>query len=73
MYFRTMCLDYQHISSVSLQSLTFYQSSDLKTYCIHLKVVHRAGEMAQQLRALTALLKVLSSSPSNHMVAPNYL
>jgi hypothetical protein len=27
----------------------------------------RAGEMAQQLRALTALQKVLSSNPSNHM------
>jgi hypothetical protein len=26
----------------------------------------RAGEMAQQLRALTALPKVLSSIPSNH-------
>jgi hypothetical protein len=33
----------------------------------------RAGEMAQQVRALTALLKVLSSNPSNHMVAHNQL
>jgi hypothetical protein len=32
-----------------------------------------AGEMAQQSRALTALLKVLSSNPSNHMVAHNHL
>ena len=32
-----------------------------------------AGEMAQWLRALTALLKVLSSNPSNHMVAHNHL
>jgi hypothetical protein len=32
-----------------------------------------AGEMAQRLRALTALLKVLSSNPRNHMVAHNYL
>jgi len=32
-----------------------------------------AGEMAQQLRALTALLEVLSSIPSNHMVAHNHL
>jgi hypothetical protein len=31
-----------------------------------------AGEMAQQLRALTALLKVLSSNPSNHMVVHNH-
>ena len=29
----------------------------------------KAGEMAQLLRALTALPKVLSSNPSNHMVA----
>jgi hypothetical protein len=32
----------------------------------------RAGEMAQWLRALTALLKVLCSNPSNHMVAYNH-
>jgi hypothetical protein len=32
-----------------------------------------AGEMAQSLRALTALPKVLSSNPSNHMVAYNHL
>jgi hypothetical protein len=32
-----------------------------------------AGEMAQQLRALTALPEVLSSNPSNHMVAHNPL
>jgi hypothetical protein len=31
------------------------------------------GEMAQQLRALTALPEVLSSIPSNHMVAHNHL
>jgi hypothetical protein len=32
-----------------------------------------AGEMAQQLRALTALPEVLSSIPSNHMVVHNHL
>jgi hypothetical protein len=32
-----------------------------------------AEEMAQLLRALTALPKVLSSNPSNHMVAHNHL
>jgi hypothetical protein len=32
----------------------------------------RAGEMAQQIRALTALPKVLSSNPSNHMVVYNH-
>ena len=33
----------------------------------------QAREMAQQLRALIALPKVLSSIPSNHMVAYNHL
>jgi hypothetical protein len=33
----------------------------------------RAGEMVQWVRALTALPKVLSSVPSNHMVAHNHL
>jgi hypothetical protein len=32
-----------------------------------------AGEMAQQLRALTALPEVLSSIPSSHMVTHNHL
>jgi hypothetical protein len=32
-----------------------------------------AGQMAQQLRELTALPEVLSSIPSNHMVAHNHL
>jgi hypothetical protein len=32
----------------------------------------RTGEMAQTLRALTALPEVLSSIPSNHMVAHNH-
>jgi hypothetical protein len=31
------------------------------------------GELAQRLRALTALLEVLSSNPSNHMEAHNHL
>ena len=31
-----------------------------------------AGEMAHRLRALIVLLKVLSSNPSNHMVAHNH-
>jgi hypothetical protein len=33
----------------------------------------RAGEMAQKLRALTALPEVLSSIPSNHMVAQDHI
>jgi hypothetical protein len=35
--------------------------------------VSGAGEVAQWLRALTPLPKVLSSIPSNHMVAHNHL
>jgi hypothetical protein len=31
-----------------------------------------AGKLAQWIRALTAFLKVLSSNPSNHMVAHNH-
>jgi hypothetical protein len=38
----------------------------------YLKARYRAGEMAQWLRALTALPEVLSSNPSNHMVAHNH-
>jgi hypothetical protein len=32
-----------------------------------------AGEMAQRLRVLTDLPNVLSSNPTNHMVAHNHL
>jgi hypothetical protein len=39
---------------------------------IILKTKPRAGEMVQQLRALTAFLGVRSSNPSNHMVAHNH-
>jgi hypothetical protein len=37
------------------------------------KLPSGAGEMAQRVRALTALPEVLSSNPKNHMVAHNYL
>jgi DNA repair protein RadC len=37
-----------------------------------LKADYRAGEMAQWLRAPTALSKVLRSNPSNHMVTHNH-
>jgi hypothetical protein len=45
----------------------------LQEFTSDLIVVHGAGEMAQQLRALAALPEVLSSIPSNHMVAYNHL
>jgi hypothetical protein len=32
-----------------------------------------SGEVAQQLRALTAFSEVLSSIPSNHMVVHNHM
>jgi hypothetical protein len=37
------------------------------------KTKHWAGDMAQQLKALTVLPEVQSSIPSNHMVAHNHL
>jgi hypothetical protein len=40
--------------------------------CFIIKDNKQAGEMAQWLRALTALLKIPSSNPSNHMVAHNH-
>jgi hypothetical protein len=49
----------------------------LKKFCTDVNVYKneyfRAGEMAQRVRALTALPKVLNSIPSNHMVAHNHL
>jgi hypothetical protein len=43
------------------------------SYLDLLNIFERDGEMNQQLRALTALPKVLSSIPSNYMVAHNHL
>jgi hypothetical protein len=37
------------------------------------KMVEEAGEMVLWLRALTAFPEVLSSIPSNHVVAHNHL
>jgi hypothetical protein len=45
---------------------------EMKVLHLHLKANRGAGEMAQRLRAFTALLKILSSNPSNHMVAHNH-
>jgi hypothetical protein len=45
--------------------------SRVKNYIKMLRI--GTGEMAQWVRALTALTKVLSSNPSNHMVAHNHL
>jgi hypothetical protein len=40
---------------------------------IALRVIMRAGETAQWLRALTVLPEVLSSNPKNHMVTHSQL
>ena len=47
------------------------QKGRLSQVCLK-TVQFGAGEMAQWLRALTALPEVLSSNPSNHMVAHNH-
>jgi hypothetical protein len=44
-------------------------SNEVDTWCIAYRKPSQAGDMAQWLRALTALPEVLSSNPSNHMVA----
>jgi hypothetical protein len=41
-------------------------------YVLTIKKKRRAGEMAQWLGVPTALPKVPSSNPSNHMVAHNH-
>jgi hypothetical protein len=58
-----------------LQSSCFYVSNMNKMAGMHeTRVTAKgAGEMAQWLRVLTALPEVLSSIPSNHIVAHNYL
>jgi hypothetical protein len=43
------------------------------TYLMSTNLIYRAGEMAQRLKALSAVPEVLSSNPSNHMVAHNHL
>jgi hypothetical protein len=54
----------------------FYKKQFLKITCLFVwgkNTYAGAREMPQQLRALTALPEVLSSIPSNHMVAHNPL
>jgi hypothetical protein len=45
----------------------------LKVFAYYVLKKKGAGEMAQRVRALTVLPEVLSSNPSNHMVAHNHL
>jgi hypothetical protein len=46
---------------------------DITWHREYLKRIIYSGEMAQWLRAPTALPEVLSSIPSNHMVVHNHL
>jgi len=39
----------------------------------HQERIQGVGKMAQSLRVLTLLPRILSSNPSNHMVAHNHL
>jgi hypothetical protein len=50
-----------------------YPSTTKQTKKKKKKISKGAGDMAQQLRALTVLPEVLSSIPSNHMVAHSHL
>jgi hypothetical protein len=48
------------------------EAGNLRILTFQIKEHRRAEEMAQQLRALNALPRVLSSNPSNHIVAHNH-
>ena len=50
------------IAAIGPNTVTEMENPELKTKLW-------AGEMAQQVRALTALPKMLGSNPSSHMVA----
>jgi hypothetical protein len=61
---------YSEIQMLNLRTV----SSQLFRHIDYIKVIlSGAGEIAQWIRALTALLKIPSSNPSNHMVVHNYL
>jgi hypothetical protein len=54
--------------------MLYTHASRQNTHTLKIKLINLgADEMDQQVRALTALPKVLSSNPSNHMVAHNHL
>jgi hypothetical protein len=59
-------VSFEHISI----QVTLYRQSRLYLYIKNVNMW--AGEMAQRVRELTALPKVLSSNPSNHIVAHDH-
>ena len=56
------------MKETKLRKLGYFGSSIINKFYIQ-----GAGEMAQWLRAVTVLPEVLSSNPSNYMVAHNHL
>jgi hypothetical protein len=52
--------------------LEMKKERDTKSQARFKEKIQRAEKIAQLLRTLTASLKVLSSNPSKHMVAPNH-
>jgi hypothetical protein len=60
------------LGSLRQEDLEFEASQGHMVRPYELKERKGADEMAQRLRAPTALPKVLSSNPSNHMVAHNH-
>ena len=63
---------YACVYIVSCNFNVFIKSNFVVDCIVVLRQRIGAGEMAQWLRAVTALPKVPSSNPSNHMVAHNH-
>ena len=65
------------LSSSEERSISYTDKASIEILFTVIKVSIRitadwAGEMAQRVKALTALPKILSSNPSNHMVAHSH-
>ena len=61
-----------NLSESDKPAVIFAECQTRQYWCFS-RSTERVGEMAQQLRALTALPEVLSSNPSNYTVAHNHL
>ena len=74
----TLC-EWVVFQAMRLSDITSWRQSGRHTAWVLQPGGHRdngkggAGEMAQRLRALAVLLEVLSSIPSNHIVAHSHL
>jgi hypothetical protein len=65
----------EELAGICSEALRKYSYSGVVSSRFSLRLLNDlgAGEMAPQLRALAVLPEVLSSIPSNHMVAHNHL